>query len=211
MDAPHTPRPGRTRVNDPAGLRGKVLDVAARLFQSQGYNATTMQEITAGAGATGGGLNHHFRSKKAIGLAVLRERVAPAVAETWIAPLTVAASAAEGVRAVFGAIAAELDAKGAVQGCPLNNLALELSLADADFRAEIAQVFTAWRRAVADRLRADQAVGGAAGLDADAFAVFVVSAYSGAMAMSKADQSSEALRLCGRELVRALEGGTSAV
>jgi hypothetical protein len=93
-----------------------------------------------------------------------------------------------------------------VQGCPLNNLALELSLADPDFRAEIARVFAAWRRAVADRLRADHAAGRARSLDADRFAAFVVAAYSGAMAMSKADQSSEALKLCGQELVRALEG-----
>jgi len=191
-------RTPKLRTIAPDALKAKVLDVAAELFQSRGYHATGMADIVKGAGVTSGGLHHHFPTKKAIGLAVLRERVAPAVAETWITPVARARSAAEGVKAIFDAITAELDARKAVRGCPLNNLTLELSLADADFRTEMARVFAQWEAALAQRIQAD-------GLrDADATAVLVIAAYSGAMAMAKAEQSSQPLKICGGRLTAML-------
>jgi AcrR family transcriptional regulator len=198
VSGPAQPR----RTNDPQGLRNRVLDAAAELFQARGYHGATMHEVAAAAGVTGGAMHHHFPSKKALGLAVIRERVAPAVRETWMTPVTEAASASAGVAAVFADTAGGLEAAGAVRGCPLNNLALELSFGDREFSAEIAGVFAEWRRALADKVRADQAVGAADGRDPDAFATLVVSAYSGAMAQAKAAQDARPLRVCAAELAR---------
>ena len=194
--------PGPRRRNDPQGLRARVLDAAAELFQARGYHGATMHEVAAAAGVTGGAMHHHFPSKKALGLAVIRERVARAVREAGMEPVTRAATAADGVAAVFAKIASGLEAAGAVRGCPLNNLALELSFGDREFSAEIAAVFAEWRRALADKVRADQARGRAKGRDPEAFATFVVSAYSGAMAQAKAEQNARPLRLCAAELAR---------
>lgn len=194
--------PSPRRRNDPQGLRGRVLDAAAELFQARGYHGTTMHEVAAAAGVTGGAMHHHFSSKKALGLAVIRERVAPAVRETGMEPVTRAATAADGVAAVFDKIASGLEAAGAVRGCPLNNLALELSFGDREFSAEIAAVFAEWRGALADKVRADQDAGRARGRNPEAFATFVVSAYSGAMAQAKAEQNAGPLRLCAAELAR---------
>ena len=63
------------RRNDPQALRGRVLDAAAALFQSNGYGATTTQQIAAAAAVTHGAMHHHFPTKKALGLAVVRERL----------------------------------------------------------------------------------------------------------------------------------------
>lgn len=201
-----SPQPKRT--NDPHGLRRRVLDTAAELFQSKGFNATGMQDIAQGAGVTSGAMHHHFPTKKAIALAVLRERVAPSVEEAWIAPLLAAPSTADGVAVVFGTIQEGLDARGTVRGCPLNNLALELSLADPDLRAEIQRVFTDWRAAVAAKVRSDQAAGRCLHLDPDDFATFAVAAYSGAMAISKAEQGTDALKVCGARLIEEAHGAT---
>ena len=192
----------RRRTNDPQGLRGRVLDAAAELFQTRGYQGATMHEVAAAAGVTGGAMHHHFPSKKALGLAVIRERVTPAVRETWMEPVTNAPTASDGVAAVFAEIASALEGAGAVRGCPLNNLALELSFGDREFSAEIAAVFAEWRRALADKVRADQAQGRTKGRDPEAFASFVVSAYSGAMAQAKAEQNAGPLRVCAAELAR---------
>jgi len=188
------------RTNDPDGLRRRLLDVAADAFQAHGYHATSIHDIMRGAGATGGALHHHFPTKKALGLAVLRERVAKAVEETWIEPVQSARQTSEGILAVFGAIIAELDGRGAVSGCPLNNLALELSLADPEFRDAVHGIFEGWRAAIAERLRRDQAAGAAKNADPAAFATFVVASYSGAMAMAKAEQSARPLRACAQQL-----------
>jgi AcrR family transcriptional regulator len=202
--ATHAARPEgrrRARTNDPAGMRKRVLDVAENLFQERGYHATSMHDVMAAAGVTGGALHHHFPSKKALGLAVIRERVAAAVAETCMAPVTAARSTADGIAAVFRTVAAGLDARGSVRGCPLNNLALELSLADPEFRGAIAAVFDDWRAAIAAKLRGE---GRAKAAEAEQLATFVMAAYSGAMTLAKAAQGTAPLKLTARQLATAL-------
>lgn len=191
-------RRARTRRNDPAAMRGRVLDAAAAMFQARGYHASAMHDLARAAGVTSGALHHHFPTKKALGLAVIGERVAETVRDTWMAPVAVADSAAEGVAEVCAAIASDLDAAGRVQGCPLNNLVLELSLADPEFQAAMARVFAEWRAVLAARLEEEGRSPGAA----EALSTFVVAAYSGAMAMAKAEQSTRPLRIC----AGALEG-----
>jgi len=190
----------KKRTNDPEGMRRRVLDVAEDSFQARGYHASSLGDLMAAAGVTGGALHHHFPTKKALALAVIEERVAGALQETWIEPVLAAATAREGVRAVFMAVAAELEQQGFVRGCPLNNLAHELSLADDEFRVALARIFAGWRRAIADKIRADQLNGGEGGIDPDRFAALTVAAYSGAMSMAKTSQDAGVLRECLRGL-----------
>lgn len=195
----------RKRAYDPVGMRGRLLDVAAETFQSRGYHSTSMHDIMRAAGVTGGALYHHFPTKKALGLAVIRERVAAAVAETWIEPVASARTALDGILAVFERVTAELDDRGAVLGCPLNNLALELSLADPEFRIALQGVFETWRTAIVQRLRSDQAAGALKDADPEAFATFVVASFSGAMALAKAEQNTDALKVCAQQLGRIMQ------
>jgi AcrR family transcriptional regulator len=192
--------PPRKRTNDPEGLRNKVLDVAEASFQARGYNASSFADLMAAAGVTGGALHHHFPTKKALALAVIEERVAATLDETWISPVRAADTAREGVRVVFEAVASELEQQGFVRGCPLNNLAHELSLADPDFRLALAGIFAGWRQAVADKVRADQQAGREQGTDPERFAALAIAAYSGAMSMAKTAQDASVLRDCLEEL-----------
>jgi TetR/AcrR family transcriptional repressor of nem operon len=192
-------RPSK-RTNDPEGLRRRILDIAAELFQSRGYHATSMHDIQAEAGVTGGALHHHFATKKALGMAVIKERVFRQVEETWIQPVQAAKSAAEGIRTVFKGTIAELDQRGRVLGCPVNNLAIELSLADADFRQALHGVFQAWRDAIAQKLRDERNKD----VDPEALATFVVATFSGALALAKTEQDTAPIRACARQLAQAL-------
>ena len=198
------PEARKNRTNDPEGMRRKVLDVAVAAFQEKGYHATSLGDLMKAAGVTGGALHHHFPTKKAIALAVIEERVAAAVEETWIRPVAAATSARDGVRDVFAAIADELDAQGFVRGCPLNNLAHELSLADPDLRAAMDGIFAGWRDAIAEKARSDRQRGvDDAPADPERFAALAVAIYSGAMSMAKAAQDAAMLRVCGEGFLRA--------
>lgn len=193
-------RPPRGRTNDPEGLRRRVLDTAAALFQAQGYAGTAMHDISRGAGVTGGGMHHHFPTKKSVAVAVIRERVREAVEETWVAPLRRAPTVRDGVAGVFRAIEDGLEGAGRVQGCPLNNLTLELSAVDPDLRAELEEIFAMWSATLAARIEADQREGRLTNMSAQALATLIVAAYSGAMAMAKVQQRSTPLAVCAREL-----------
>ncbi len=201
----------RRRVNDPDALRGRLLDAAAATFHARGYEATTMQDVMRLAGATGGATYHHFPTKKALGLAVIRDRVATSIEETWLAPIRSARTTIDGVLTIFAQVIAELEHRGAVVGCPLNNLALELSLADPEFRSAVSAIFASWQSAIADRIREEQAGGGLEGADPDELATFIVAAYSGAMALAKASQSSAPLKSCAVQLARVMSPRRPAV
>lgn len=193
------------RKNDPEGVRSRILDAAAELFQDRGYSASGMQTIFEKADVTSGGFYHHFESKKDLGLAVIRERVAEAVQQTWIAPVVAAPSTISGLKSVFGSIASELDANQAVRGCPLNNLTLEMAYADADFQELLEEIFANWQRELERVIKRDQKAGVLSRTSPRKTAAFVIAVYSGAMAMSKVKQSSDPLRAFLSQLTDALQ------
>ena len=55
--------------------RGKVLRVAAYLFQQKGYARTTVRELATMVGIQSGSLFHHFKTKDEILIAVMQEAI----------------------------------------------------------------------------------------------------------------------------------------
>ncbi|MDF5751211.1 TetR/AcrR family transcriptional regulator [Spongiactinospora sp. TRM90649] len=55
---------GRQVVRDPEGARKALLSSAIRLFERNGYAATSVQSIIDGANLTKGAFYHHFKSKE---------------------------------------------------------------------------------------------------------------------------------------------------
>ncbi|NLC22960.1 MAG: TetR/AcrR family transcriptional regulator [Oxalobacter sp.] len=68
------PAPGRTRRNDPAALRSRLLDVAGKIAIDKGVASVTLDAVAQGAGVSKGGLLHHFRGKRAL-LDAMFERI----------------------------------------------------------------------------------------------------------------------------------------
>ena len=194
------------RTNDPQGVRSRLLDAAAALFQSRGYGGTSIADIASEAGVTSGALHHHYPTKKDLTLGVIRDRVAQTVDSTWIQPVADAPSTYAGVKRVMDTIYSDLAERDGVRGCQLNNLTLELSLVDDDFRNELAGIFDAWKSALARKLYEDRAVGEAPKtIKPDITAGFIVASFSGAMTLAKAQQSAAPLRGCRDEILRALK------
>jgi AcrR family transcriptional regulator len=197
----------RIRTNDPVGLRNRLLDAAASAFQLAGYGATSIHDLIRVTGVTGGALHHHFPSKKSLALAVIDERVAAEVASTWIERVSDANSAAQGIIDVFDRVAAVLEEQGSVGGCPLGNLASELSSVDEDLRNALAGRYADWRDAIASKVASDMAAGRAhyAAGDACSFADVVIALFTGALTIGKAEQSTKALRAAELQLRRWME------
>ena len=192
----------RARHNDPEGMRSRVLDSAATLFQARGYHATGMRDVMNATDISSGALHHHFPTKDSLALAVITDRVAPAVRETWIDPIRHARSVNKAIHDVFADIIRGIDRRGTVQGCPLNNLAMELSFSNPQFRDALRSIFLEWQAVLAERI--GKTAGGARLDKAEraAAAAFIVSAYSGAMNLAKATQSAAPLRVAAQTLAQ---------
>lgn len=186
--------PDRTRRNDPEGLRSRLLDTAANLFQERGYNATGMRDIMSATGVSSGALHHHFATKEALALAVIADRVTPAVRELWIEPVKHSRSLSRTVAEIFADLIRSIERQGFVRGCPLNNLAMELSYASPQYREPLQAVFQEWERALAQRLSSTRAGARLDRAQRAAAADFVIATYSGAMNLAKAKQSASPLR-----------------
>lgn len=52
--------------------RRRILDAAVKLIRTNGYNATTVDELCTEAGVTKGAFFHHFKSKDELGTAAAR-------------------------------------------------------------------------------------------------------------------------------------------
>lgn len=62
-------------VTDPQSPRGKLLQTAAHLFRSKGYERTTVRDLAGAVGIQSGSIFHHFRSKDEILKAVMEETI----------------------------------------------------------------------------------------------------------------------------------------
>lgn len=162
-----------------------------------------MQDIARSARVTHGALHHHFPTKKALTIAVLDEKVEAAFEGTWLSPIQKSFDPLRATFGVFRGLAHDLDERGVVRGCPINNLTLELASCDEDYRSPLRRMFNRWRTELADALVRHGATESGA-RQAEATAGLIVAAYSGAMALSKAEQSGEPLRRCADELERLL-------
>lgn len=190
----------RSRTNDPEALKQRVVDAAFQAFTTKGFNATGIQDLIRSIGVSGGAYSHHFPSKKDLAMEVIATAVTEAVDKAWITPIKTADSTKQGVTVVFRKIIESLDRAGTISGCPLNNLALELSTQDSDLRAALNTVFLYWQEELRKKIQHDQACGMLKHLRANDAATFIIATYSGAMAMAKASRSTSPLRICSKQL-----------
>jgi TetR/AcrR family transcriptional regulator, transcriptional repressor for nem operon len=190
----------RIRRNDPEGLRARVLDAAAQLFQERGYHATGMRDVMEATGVSSGAFHHHFPTKDSLAVAVIAHRIGPAVRETWIEPVRRSTSISAGVGQVFADIIRGIEQRGSVAGCPLNNLAMELSFSNPQFRPPLEAIFREWQTALAERLGATREGARLDRAKRAAAALFVIATYSGAMNLAKTTQSALPLRTAASNL-----------
>ena len=154
LAARKSPKRRATRLRDSERTRERLLQAASREIYRSGFQSAGLDTILASAGVTKGALYYHFKSKEALGYAVVEEVIAPDVHGKWVQPFQ---SVKDPIDALIGAVhripIRPVDVRG---GCQLNNLAQEMSPLDAGFRKRLAIIFDAWREAVASTLREGQ-------------------------------------------------------
>lgn len=170
--------------------RERVLDAAMQLFHAQGYSATGIAAILERAGVNPGSLFHFFPTKEDLVIALLQRYLAllhPMVVEP------VRQRIDDPIERVFGILDGYrrmLVATECALGCPIGNLALELSDTHPKVRELVAANFAQWKAAVKacldaarDRLppRTDTA----------RLAAFVLTVMEGAVMQAKAERSLE--------------------
>ncbi len=87
----------------PSATEQKIIGAAVRLFASQGYDATSVQEIVTAAEVTKGALYHYFRAKDDLLFEIYRLLITSQAADLD-SIIGRGLSAAETVRAIMGSL-----------------------------------------------------------------------------------------------------------
>lgn len=149
-----------TSTRQPDITRRRILDAAYREFYRNGFQGGSLSRIVQAAGATKGALFHHFAGKQELGYAVLDEVIEPRMMERWVGRLDGAADPIGVIQAAFRRYVREdIESGSWLDGCPLNNLAQEMSPLDEGFRTRIMRLYDRWRAAIAAALAQGIAAG----------------------------------------------------
>src|SRR6266542_1493171 len=123
-----------------SATRQHILAVATEELLAHGYTGTSLSDLIRAAGVTKGGFYHHFRSKEALAVEVVRARQAE-----WAAGVVQASAghdrAVDQLRAM-AQVAADLKDQDQTQATSLQRLCAELS-EDAKLAPQIAEVLIA--------------------------------------------------------------------
>jgi TetR/AcrR family transcriptional repressor of nem operon len=186
----------KRRTRTPDATREKLLRAAFEEIYRRGFQAASLDSILAKAGVTKGALYHHFPTKAALGYAVVEEVVTELLLERWLGVLD--SQPGDPVTALQRTLrhrAAALTAGEIELGCPLNNLAQEMSPLDERFRRCVNATFDAWREGFAQVLARGQAEGTVRrDVDAGQVAAFVVAAVEGSYGLAKNARSGPMVR-----------------
>ena len=131
----------------------RIVETARQLFFQQGYGATGIAQILQTSGANSGSLYYFFPTKEDLLVAVL-EQYKGMLQTHVIGPAHErAADPVDRVFAVLDGYRQLMRATDFALGCPIGNLALEVSNSHPRVRQLVAENFAAWCDAVAASLR----------------------------------------------------------
>ena len=182
--------------------RRQILEAGFDEFYKNGFQGASINRIVEKADTTKGALFHHFRGKNDLGYAVVREVIHPHLKEQWADPLAKSTDPITDLKRLFRRCWRDEMADGQLrQGCPLNNLAQEMSPLDEKFRKSLQQVYAGWRECLAEAFaRGIKAGTVKKKVSPRKVAAFVVAAQAGIIGTAKNAQSEELLRQAAQAL-----------
>lgn len=174
--------------------RQALIEAGAELVHRQGFARTGLQEILAAAGVPKGSFYFYFASKEEFGLALIEhhrrtigQRLAKLLNDPSLPPLARLA-------AFFARVREQQAADGCALGCPIGNLAQELSDLSPAMREELKKSLAGLDAGLCGVLGEAAERGELPdGMDPAQAASFIIDALEGALLRMKAEKSVEPL------------------
>jgi AcrR family transcriptional regulator len=189
---------GRSR--DPERTRERLLQAGFREVYRSGFQSASIDTILAATNVTKGALYYHFDSKDDLGYAIVEEIIAKLPHDNWLRPLQRGRNPIDALIGIVQATSVRPeDVKG---GCPLVNLAQEMSALDEQFRKRLEIIFKAWQEGIATALRRGQSQGTVRrDLVPEETAGFLIAMYEGYVLLAKNAQDAKVWNVGIRNIV----------
>jgi TetR/AcrR family transcriptional repressor of nem operon len=174
------------------GVKQQLIDAALDVFERNGFNATSVQDLTDAAGVPKGSFYNHFSSKEELAIEALHVYVGQhgieVLRDSRLDPL-------ERLRRHFRTNWKTVKDRDFRSGCFLGTLSSEISDSHEAARAEFARYFQLWSDELAHVIGEAQRSGAVdASLDRESLARFILNAWQGTLIRAKATRSDDAYK-----------------
>ncbi|REH56619.1 TetR family transcriptional regulator [Tenacibaculum gallaicum] len=169
-----------------ANTRATILQQAFELIYKKGYQSTSIDEIIATTKVTKGAFYYHFKNKKQMGIAVIKEVIQPKTIDFSVSFLSSSTSLQDSLYTMIEELLLHNSFLTIEYGCPLANLIQEMSPLDNDFKEALNEVKTLWTNAITDSITKEQQNNTInTNSNAEEVADFIIASYWGARALGK--------------------------
>ncbi len=183
-------------MKDPQATRKLLLQAAFKVIYRKGFKAASLNDILTDTGLTKGALYHHFPNKQALGLALL-DAIEQKIEQHWLQQLVASKDPLSTLQSTLTTAVDHLSVEELTLGCPLNNLAQEMSSLDESFRRKVVKIYQKWQAGVERALQFGQEQGMVnSQLNVTAVADFYVASLAGGRGLAKTTRSAEVLQNC---------------
>jgi len=166
--------------------RELIISKAFSLFYENGFKTTSIDKIMQETTLTKGAFYHHFKSKKELGLAVIRSKVQQRVVDGMILPLKEPGNAFSILENVFLNRLKGFRFYDKQHGCPMNNLINEMGDYESAYQLALKNIIEQWKSALIQLIERGQHENTIqATIPAEAVAIYLISAFEGIRGIRK--------------------------
>lgn len=184
--------------------RAHIVDSAAAEMVKKGYQSAAMNDIIKALGMSKGAVYYHFTSKLELGYAIIDDLLAQQDIDMWEKPLS-HHNPVEAIKNLLKETTNSLTGDNLVCGCPINNLAYEMSPLDEGFRSRIENIYNHRRRRMTEALlRAQSNKQLSSKVNAEDTACFIIATMHGALGLAKNANSNKVYDQAVRGLIEYL-------
>lgn len=172
--------------------RDKLLQVAFDEIYQNGYSATSVDKILKKAKMNKGSMYHFFKSKKALALAVIEEKLSFHITNKY----KILLQYEENIIDELVKILKDRDGFDFINGCKLNNLVQELSPIDKDFKIALEKIYLVFENIFEEVLNNAVKAGELKHNDIKALSIYTVASFEGCLATAKKSQDGQVYQTC---------------
>lgn len=181
-------------MRDPDKTRERILAKSGGLFNTQGYKATSISDITAATGFTKGAIYRHFKNKAVLEKETLFH-LSSIMFEKLQGRIKAEKTAGSKLRSIFKYFESYIANPAIKGGCPLMNVAIEADDAHPLLRKEAVKILDILRDSVVRILKNGIRYGQIKhNIDLEYYASLIIAGLEGAIMMSKLRGDNEDIR-----------------
>ncbi len=194
-------------TRNPQETRNKLIKTAYEQMHKNGFQGMRVDQVLAHTGLKKGGFYHHFKSKTELGYAVVEEEIKDILEKIWLTPISKMENPVTDIPRMLETLDKRATKLMREHGCPLNNLAQEMSMLDEGFRVRITANFKLWNEALTIKLDEAKQKGYIRdNIDSEVVSRFIIAVIEGCNSIYKVEKNAQQSTACVSQLKQYLQG-----